>query len=846
LAGEKDNLVSTADLTARLEQANRHLTEIQGALSRAEDRRSEHAAEEERLRTALNHFFFRSETSPLVPWTADGAGNFTDFSDRWLELTGLTREQALGNGWIDASHPDDLPTIVPAWTRSVQSSVPYDVEHRIRVAGGGHRWMRSRAVPQLDGAGKVVRWFGTTEDVHDRKLAEFALRDSETRARSMFEQAAVGVGLVDLDGRFVEVNDQQCLTLGRSREALLKMRMQDVTHPDDLPTNLVHFERLVREGRAFSIEKRYLQPDGSFRWVENHVSLLRDRNGLPQLIQAVVVDITEKKAFQEALELQSHRVRTILDNAESALVLMDSTGRVVTHNAAFLRVSGYQEADVYGRTTHELVHYHYPDGRDFPIEECPIGKALFGLHAVKNHEDTFVRKDGGFFPVVVHMAPVRGDDGTLLGAVLEFRDVTQERSQAAALREGEVSVRRSEARWRFLARLSDALRASHSATEMAQQVCELLATELNLMRSTYTRVDLEQDRAWVQAEFVRGAPSVKGEHRPSAYGSAVWLRSLSGEIVVNRNTATDPSTADHASYDAIGTRAFVHIPLMKDDQLMAFFDAHAGEPRDWTPGELELMKDAAARLWEAVQRSAAEEALREANASLEARVAERTIDLQASNDALQGFTYHVSHDLRSPLRAIVATSRMLQEDHAAALDEEALMLLARQSAAATKMGHLIDDLLRLSRLSRQELQKSRVDLTSLAREAALEAQSMHTGTCVRVEVEVGMETQADPQLLRLALVNLIENAVKYSPQGGTVRVRRRDGDTFFVSDEGIGIQSQYLERIFEPFQRLHRDEEFRGTGIGLANVRQVVERHGGRVWAESQPELGSTFFFTLG
>jgi PAS domain S-box-containing protein len=237
-------------------------------------------------------------------------------------------------------------------------------------------------------------------------------------------------------------------------------------------------------------------------------------------------------------------------------------------------------------------------------------------------------------------------------------------------------------------------------------------------------------------------------------------------------------------------------------------------------------------------------AQKEMEAELERRVIARTAELTEANAQLETFTYHVSHDLRGPLRTIGATSRILQEDYAGVLPGEAVALLTRQVEAANKLGQLIDDLLNLARLARAEIERTRVDLTELARELASEAIAQHPGTTVRVEVEEGLVAQADPRLLRLAVLNLIENAVKYSPHGGNVRVGRR-GNGFFVSDEGIGIPHEYLERIFEPFERLHKDHEFRGTGIGLANVRQVVERHSGRVWAESAPGKGSTLVFTL-
>ncbi|RYG23010.1 histidine kinase, partial [bacterium] len=185
-------------------------------------------------------------------------------------------------------------------------------------------------------------------------------------------------------------------------------------------------------------------------------------------------------------------------------------------------------------------------------------------------------------------------------------------------------------------------------------------------------------------------------------------------------------------------------------------------------------------------------------------------------------------------------------DYGDHLPHEASELLERQALAAARLGRLIDDLLRMARLTREEARRQEVDVTRMGREVSTEALDSHPGSEVVVEVQEGMTAQADLRLFRLALGNLIENAVKYSPNGGTVRVGQREDGAFFVSDEGIGIDPRYFGKVFEPFQRLHRDDEFSGTGIGLSNVQQIIARHGGKVWVESELGKGSTFLFTLG
>lgn len=232
-------------------------------------------------------------------------------------------------------------------------------------------------------------------------------------------------------------------------------------------------------------------------------------------------------------------------------------------------------------------------------------------------------------------------------------------------------------------------------------------------------------------------------------------------------------------------------------------------------------------------------ARKEQEVLLERRVAQRTSDLEAAVRELEGFTYSVSHDLRGPLRAISAASMILREDFSSLLPPEAQQLLLRQADAAKRMGALIDDLLKLSRLGRQELHPETFDLSAMAAEIA------HELRCVaRVDIQEGMEGFGDPRLVRFVLLNLIENAVKFSPPSGVVRVHAVEG-AFAVSDEGIGFEMEYEPKIFRPFERLVREEEYPGTGIGLANAHRIVQRHGGRIWAESEPGKGSTFYFTL-
>lgn len=251
--------------------------------------------------------------------------------------------------------------------------------------------------------------------------------------------------------------------------------------------------------------------------------------------------------------------------------------------------------------------------------------------------------------------------------------------------------------------------------------------------------------------------------------------------------------------------------------------------------------------------AAANVQLRELNAEvrgLNAALGHSVSDLRALNDELAAFAYSVSHDLRAPLRSIDGFSQILLEDKGAALGEDGRQHLDRVRAAATRMGALIDDMLLLSRITRDEMKPRRVDLTALARSVVDELRAREPERSVEFESDGVLPAQGDERLLRIALTNLLGNAWKFTRERQPAHIgfggETRDGEVVFhVKDDGVGFDMRYAEKLFGAFQRLHNMAEYEGSGIGLATVKRIVHRHGGRVWAESEVGTGTTFYFTL-
>ena len=250
------------------------------------------------------------------------------------------------------------------------------------------------------------------------------------------------------------------------------------------------------------------------------------------------------------------------------------------------------------------------------------------------------------------------------------------------------------------------------------------------------------------------------------------------------------------------------------------------------------------------ERKQAEQEIRTLNIELEQRVTKRTEELRATNEELEAFVYSVSHDLRAPLRALDAFSEMLLTDYTERLDERGQHYLSRVRAGAQRMGMMIDQLLRLSRVSRAELHRDRIDLSDLARQIAAELQTADPERRVEFAIADELTATGDRELVRIVLENLLGNAWKFTATRQQARIeigsREHDGRTeFFVRDDGVGFDNEHTGQLFKPFQRLHRANEFPGTGIGLASVDRIMARHGGQISAEGEIDRGATFSFTL-
>jgi len=327
-----------------------------------------------------------------------------------------------------------------------------------------------------------------------------------------------------------------------------------------------------------------------------------------------------------------------------------------------------------------------------------------------------------------------------------------------------------------------------------------------------------------------------------AFVMSVWLQAA----------LTKPILAvTEVAREVIDRRDFsLRVRKSTDDEIGVLVEAFNGMLAE-VGRRAEALEDANRALErEIAARQHKDDELRELNADLERRVASRTKELEAANKDLEGFSYSVSHDLRAPLRGIMGFADAVMEDHAAELSDEAKRRLGIVKSEARRMGDLIDDLLAFSRLGRQALQMTSLDMTRLAQTAFEGLRAQHDGEGVDLQLGPLPGARGDRVLLGQVWMNLLSNALKYSskrdkPRIDVSAITDEKEHVYFVRDNGAGFDPRYQSKLFGVFQRLHDSTDFPGTGVGLALVQRIVVRHGGRVWAEGRPNEGATFYFTL-
>ncbi len=850
---------------------------------------------EQALREAEEKYrsIFENSTSGIFHTTVEG--RYQDANPALARILGYDSSEDLITTVTDVANqlyetPEDRAKFVSA-LQEYGSVKGYEV--RVRRRDGTPVWVSVNARVVRDESGKPVGYEGVVEEITERKKGEGALRESEEKFRSAFESASIGMALVGLDGRWLQVSRSLCDILGYSEEQLLTKNFQDVTHPEDLAHNLEQLDRLMSgEVRSLQVEKRYIHKQGRVVWALIDVSLVRDASGEPLYRVVQVQDTTQSKRDREQLQRLSRQNQLILESAGEGIYGLDPRGRATFVNPAASRMLGYGPDELVGRYQHGIVHHSHPDGSPYELKDCPIHASLRNGVAHTSSTEVFWRKDGTSFSVEYTSTPIR-EDGAVVGAVVVFSDITERRRT-------EEELARSEERFRLLAEKMSDLVCLHSPDGRYLYLSPSCRRMLGYDPEELIGVDpydlfypddVARIRSGPHSEALEGETPTPATYRiRKKSGEYIWLETLTEPIldedgeVVRLQTSSRDVTERRRVEDALRESeerlrmavevspvvlfqqdrdlryTWVHNPQLglTAEDMLGHTDLEIFPPEDGARlteiktrvlqtgfgvrEVVRMLSEGAAYYYDlTVQplRNAVGEVIGLNGAAVDVTDRQRAeAALAEAARAKTNLLADVSHELRTPLTVIRGNADIGLELQRGCAHDEILEEILRE---ASTMSRMVEDLLFLARsdaaapMFRLEPVSTQSFLAALASRAALLSQER--GAVLETTLSGTGQLRIDPMRAEQAVLALVDNAARYSPAGEKVTLTSAiaGGELRIeVADRGPGIPAGDLPRVFDRFYRVEGSQEQNGTGLGLSIATTIAEAHGGRISAESR------------
>ena len=597
------------------------------------------------------------------------------------------------------------------------------------------------------------------------------------------------------------------------------------------------------------------------------ISLVSDSNGLNELAAAInnlaeklEASLTAQNELNHQLQNSVHSslqfekqqllLTSIVNLSDDAIISKNLEGIITTWNAGAEKLFGYKSEEIIGRHISVLI----PD--NLRPEETDIMEKILNGENIEHYETQRLKKDGSSIWVSLTISPIKDVAGNIIGASKISRDITERKLAEKELKKTYRLYSFLSAINRSIAHMTDERTLLITANSIAIKIGKFESARLGLL-----------DDAGRLNMIDTALPPTTGEKLMQYSGtdfSSHLLRDTpagkvlsTGTFAVSNDAQNDPDLSPFKNeLIKTGIRSCASFPIKKFGKTIGVFSFLSSEKDFFDEKEIALLQESVGDISFALEilendsnRKKAEADIKTLNETLEVRIAERTIQLERANKELESFSYSVAHDLRSPLRGILGYANMLQEDYDALLDPEGRRLLGEVQYNAKKMGQLIDELLTFSKIGRKEVNKTPVDMNQLMTEslAELEKNQQHHATITMLSLH---NVMADASLLKHVVMNLLSNAVKYSSKNvnATIEIKSEllDGNVIYsVKDNGVGFDMQFANKLFGVFQRLHTDDEFEGTGVGLAIAQRIIHKHSGKIWADAEEGKGATFFFSL-
>jgi len=764
---------------------------------------------------------------------------FTYVSPAATAITGYTPEEHSTDPDLAYKliHPDDRH-LLEAMARD-KTTPGQPITLRWMRKDGETIWTEQRNTPIFDDAGELVAIEGIARDVTKRVRAAEALQQERNRAQKYLDIAGVMFVALDAEGAVTLINQKGCEILGRSQEEVIGQNWFDNFIPAG---GREHVRAVFGQLMAGEIElaeyyeNAVLTRTGEERVIAWHNTVLWDEQGRPTGILSSGDDVTARKQVEGALRASEDKFRSLFNQSMEGIYLHDFEGCILDVNQVACSQSGYSREELLQRSVFDC-HPDKPNTTNLPKSEILRQWSQWRPGQRMTLEAEHQRKDGTVYPVEVSTGVVRYGDKHLILAIV--KDITERKQAEEALRESEIKFRT----------LVDQAPEALFLHDIDGRIVDV--NQVTVERYGYTREQLLQMRTSdIDPDYV------EREDRGAFWQALKNQKQMRFEARHRRQDGHIFPVEIHLSAIELGGAQRI-LALANDiserrRQQAEIMAAQVELQRLLTEAE----QSRRALLSVVEDQKAAQEEIRKLNVELEARVRQRTAQLEAANRELEAFAYSVSHDLRAPLRAMDGFSAALLSHYGEQLDAQGQHYLERIQSASQRMGELINDLLDLSRVTRREMSRQRVNLSVLAREIAAELQAEGARRQVEFVIADGVTAHGDAHLLRLVLQNLLGNAWKFTGQREQARIEfgvLEEGEEktdhlpiYYVRDNGVGFDMAYADKLFAPFQRLHGMHEFPGTGIGLVTVKRIVARHGGQIWTEAALERGATFYFTLG
>ena len=782
------------------------------------------------------------ESIPQGLFLKDRNNVYLAVNEPYATSLGYRPEQIVGKDDF-AFYPTELAERYRADDRAVmESGRVKDIEEKY-PAQGKEYWVHTLKAPVKGEAGQVTAVLGLFEDITERKRMEQSLKKAQDRLEEAQRAAHLGNWAWDAVKDEITGSEEFYRLFDVAPEVVVKFsQFVERLHPDDRERVQRDVADALKQDRPYDTDYRVRLSDGGWREIIARGRVFAASDGKAVRMVGTCLDVTERKRMEVALRESEQRLRRFYESGLLGVIFWNMRGQIIDANDRFLQMVGYTRDDLVAGQV-DWVNMTPPEYRHLDEDSVAELKAT-GVNKVP-FEKEYLRKDGTRMPIAVAGAML---DEERVNGVAFVLDLTERKRMEERISHLNLALK-------AIRNVNQLIVREKDAELLIRRACEVL-TETRGYSSAWIALYDESGK------YLRAAAAGLGNTFESlencirsgqlaACGKALHERG----VHVVRNPAMEcpncPAATLNMHQSAIAVRLeheghVLGLLVMSTDPALVDLE----EERHLIEEVADDIAYALHGLEVEKRRSAGEEELRKNRDELEQRVRDRTAQLEESNKEMEAFSYSVSHDLRAPLRAIDGFSHALMEDYGEVLTGQGKDYLARVRHGVQMMGNLIDDMLKLSRVTRGELVPEAIDLSELMRSQAKELVSRDPSREAEFVIAPEMKVEADRRLVQILVGNLLENAWKFTRKKPKARIecgQIYDNGTraFFIRDNGVGFDMKYVEKLFSAFQRLHERSEYEGTGIGLVIVKRIANRHGGRAWAEAVPGEGSTFFFTL-